>query len=290
MRSFVFVFISLFAILASANDTFVTLGAGGLVPTKTTAITMESEDLTISPHLVTVRYVFRNDTDRDIDATIAFPLPQLEGGELENSPMKIPSKNPLNFVDFKVEVDGKRIAPQTEVRAFKNGHDLTARLRSMGLPLSVYDPSYTTAIKKLALNVREQLAKEEIIVDEEDSKNDVSEHWPWWQTRLQYFWSQKFPPHSSITIRHSYQPIVGGGYFYEGVGRAEDKEYCGDPSRVRQQLDRVKKNHPTKKDKIEFYEKQIQYILTTANTWRGPIQEVPPDGNDRPLIRRSPQL
>jgi len=272
MRLTLLTFLVLLSTHLRANDTFVTLGAGGLVSSKTTAISMESEDLTISSHLITVKYVFRNDTDRDIDATVAFPLPELDGAEVANEPMEIPAKDPLNFVHFKVEVDGRPVSPHTEVRAFKNGHDITSRLRSIGLPLSVYDSSCSTAIRKLAPNVREQLAKEEIIVDEEDSRNNISEHWPWWQTRVQYFWSQRFPAHSSITIRHTYRPVVGGGYFYEGVGRARDKEYCGDPSRVQQQLDRVRKNHPKKKDEIEFYERQIQYILTTANTWQGPIK------------------
>jgi hypothetical protein len=77
---------------ASANDTMVTLGAGGLIPIKSTEIVMESEDLQVSAHQITVKYVFRNTTHHDVDATVAFPLPPLDGGTVENSPISIPSK------------------------------------------------------------------------------------------------------------------------------------------------------------------------------------------------------
>jgi hypothetical protein len=41
-----------------ANDTLVTLGAGGLVPLRSGEIAMESEDLQVSIGQITVRYVF----------------------------------------------------------------------------------------------------------------------------------------------------------------------------------------------------------------------------------------
>jgi hypothetical protein len=255
-----------------ANDTFVTLGAGGLIPIKATSILMVSEDLNISPHLITVKYVFRNESNSDVNATVAFPLPELDGAEVENSPIEIPSKDPLNFVNFKVVVNGRSVSPRVEVRAFKNDREITARLRSLGLPLSVHDPAYANAVKKLSPAIREQLRKEEIIVDEENKKNGVSEHWPWWQTRVQFYWVQRFPAHEEIVVTHSYRPVVGGGYFYSGIGRAGDKEYCGGPE-IQQQLDRLPRKYPaTKKDEIQFYERQIRYILTTANNWKGPIR------------------
>ena len=58
------------AVRALANDTFVTLGAGGLIPARTAAISIESEDLEISARRITVQYLFRNRTQRDIDATV----------------------------------------------------------------------------------------------------------------------------------------------------------------------------------------------------------------------------
>src|SRR5215469_18653367 len=119
---------------AAANDTLATLGAGGLTPLKSSIIVMESEDLEISVHQIAIRYTFRNTSDRDVNEIVAFPLPELAGGLLANSPVRIPSKDPLNFVDFRVLVDGKPVAPKIESSAFVDKSEITADLRSMGVP------------------------------------------------------------------------------------------------------------------------------------------------------------
>ncbi len=62
-----------------ANDSIAELGTGGLILSRSDAIAMESEDLYISPEKVTVDYVFRNNTDKDVDAIVAFPMPDIEG-------------------------------------------------------------------------------------------------------------------------------------------------------------------------------------------------------------------
>jgi hypothetical protein len=52
--------------LAVADDGFSELGAGGLVFSKTNAISMEKEVLQISPDRINVSYEFRNLTSRDV--------------------------------------------------------------------------------------------------------------------------------------------------------------------------------------------------------------------------------
>src|SRR5690242_21667847 len=99
MVSILAVFV-LAASAANADDTIATLAAGGLVPVKSTQIVMESEDLQISVHKITVRYVFRNTRDKDIDALVEFPLPDLPGGIGFFGNVDIPDKGSLNFVDF----------------------------------------------------------------------------------------------------------------------------------------------------------------------------------------------
>src|ERR1700758_935122 len=92
---------------ARANDTLATLGAGGLVPLKSSTVLMESENLHITLHRVTVDYVFRNTSNQDVDAVVAFPMPELDGATIEVSPIELPSKDPTNFMSFKLTVDGK---------------------------------------------------------------------------------------------------------------------------------------------------------------------------------------
>ena len=98
---------------------------------------MESEDLEISVRRVTVAYHFRNQTDRDIEAIVGFPLPPIHGGDLYYEPVRLPSKDSENFVGFQVTENGIAIKPEVESRAFLNGRDFTTRLQSARLPASV---------------------------------------------------------------------------------------------------------------------------------------------------------
>ena len=62
---------------ASANDSSAELAAGGIVLTKTDAITMQREDLALSPSEVRVRYEMRNDTGQPVTLRVAFPMPEV---------------------------------------------------------------------------------------------------------------------------------------------------------------------------------------------------------------------
>src|SRR5579871_4486292 len=62
---------------AVANDSSSELAAGGIVLTKTDAIAMQREDLSLSPAEVRVRYEMRNDTGRPVTLRVAFPLPDV---------------------------------------------------------------------------------------------------------------------------------------------------------------------------------------------------------------------
>jgi len=274
------------ALPSVANDTFVTLGAGGLVPLKSSEVVMESEALQISTHEVKVQYVFRNNSDHDVSATVAFPLPEVDGSTVENSPLKLPTKDPVNFVGFTALVDGKPLATQVEIRAFKDGQDIAARLRSLGLPLSVLDPGMKSAIGKLSQAQRSQLIKDKLIVEEERTSGGRAEIyiWPWWQTRIQYYWTQRFPARSAVQLQQAYHPVVGGSYILtsdDGTWAVEP--YCGGADALRRirelkQKHAAKPHPPTIKgqafddDPPALLERRIQYILTTANNWSGPIR------------------
>jgi len=255
---------------AAANDTLATLGAGGLVPAKSTQISMEREDLQISMHQVTVRYLFRNHSAQDVEATVAFPLPELEGGTVEHVPLQLPHRSQVNFVDFAVTVGGKAVAVQTEVRALHDGRDITDRLRAAGLPVSVIDEHFGEAVRKLSAAQRRQFEKDELVVSDDGG----SRYWPNWKTKVQFYWTQRFPARGTVEVQHQYRPVVGGSYLTAADdGASRIKPYCGGPEIVPQIL-AVKKRHPLKNpDEPALYEKQIQYILTTANNWSGPIAD-----------------
>ena len=260
----------MFVLPAVANDTLATLGAGGLVPLRSAAISMEREDLEISTSQIRIRYRFRNHSNRDVSAVVAFPLPELEGGAVEHVPMNLPShKN--NFVDFEVRVAGKILDAQTDIRAFHDGREITAQLRAAGLPLSVIDNSFESAVQKLTVAQRKQFEKDELIVTD-DASGSPLRYWANWNTRVQFYWTQRFPAKSVVEVEHRYRPVVGGAYMTAtDTGAERIRPYCGGADALTK-VGLTKQHHPVAgPDQPALFERRIQYILTTANNWSGPI-------------------
>jgi hypothetical protein len=253
---------------AIANDTLATLGAGGLIPVKTSVIRMESEDLEISIHRVAVRYIFRNTSARSLDVTVAFPLPELAGGLVANSPVEIPSRDPVNFVDFRVFADGKAVAPKVESRAFADGAEITAELRAAGIPISPVDAHVTPSLRKVPA-VQARFQKNGWI---DCNLTPDAKCWPMWATRTKFYWTQRFPAGKAVEVRHTYSPVVGGSYITMDMdGASNIRPYCGNADAL-EQIRRLKALHPrVDRDKPVLVERRIQYILTTANNWSGPI-------------------
>lgn len=260
---------------AWANDTLVTLGAGGLVPVNSSDIEMRSETLAISPHRITVTYLFHNAGDHDVDATVAFPLPALNGGGVYNEPMSLPSGEDDNFLGFKVMQDGASPPVKMEARAFLDDRDITARLRATGVPASVLLGPLNLALSKLTKAQRARLETDQLIVsgDFNPGLRGVGEHgwWAAWSMRVQFYWTQHFPAGKTIELVQTYSPVVGGSYIPGGGSDAATAAaYCADPAALGQIKALVAK--AAKPDaQVAVDERRIQYILTTANNWAGPI-------------------
>ncbi len=261
------IFFALSAALAKADDTAATLGAGGLVPVKSTQIVMESEDLQISIRKITVRYVFRNNGDKDIETIVAFPLPDLAGGIDYGGPIRIPNEKSMNFVDFRVTADGKPVAAKMEARAFLKDRDVTARLRAEGLPVSVLSRDVDAAAKKIPAARLKQLEKEGLLW------SDGPGQWvSAWMETVKFYWTQRFPARGTVEIVHTYRPISGGAYITVDSDGAEiAKDYCGGPDDLRRIAQVKESMHPKDSGDIVMNENQVNFILTTANNWAGPI-------------------
>jgi hypothetical protein len=219
--------------LLCGNDTAATLGAGGLVPVKSAQIAMESEDLEISVHRITVKYRFRNLTNKDVDTIVEFPLPELNGGDVYNEPMNLPNTRDANFVDFQVTTsDGKRIPTQINARAFVDKRDVTERLKTAGVPVTVLLEPLNLALAKVPEAQRQQLVKEELLqtADFYPALRGVGEHGYWadWSMRVAFYWTQHFPANSTVELVQTYRPVVGGSYIYASdSGKRSVTPYCG---------------------------------------------------------------
>jgi hypothetical protein len=262
---------------AWANDTQVTLGAGGLIPLRTSEIVMQSEILTISTHGITVKYRFRNTSTHDVTTTIAFPLPALDGGDLVNEPMTLPRPGSDNFVGFRTMSDGRETPVRMETRAFLHGRDITATLRAMGLPPSVLTEPLNRAVKALTPARRRRLEAAELIMPQDfyPAPPGVGEH-GWaalWSMRVQFYWTQRFPAGATVDLEQTYSPVVGGAYIPFGdSGTRIAKAYCAGPEAAGIIKKGAAKSPVTTDGEIAWFERNIKYILTTANNWRGPIE------------------
>src|SRR5689334_14546510 len=96
---------------ANADEDVDEFAAGGITFAQPTDVRLTSEDLRISPKAVALRYEFSNDGQKEVEAAMAFPLPDLSP-ELQAAM----GNEQANFVHFRAKVDGKPVAPQLETR------------------------------------------------------------------------------------------------------------------------------------------------------------------------------
>ena len=121
------------ALPAAAADASAELAVGGLAFPKSADISIESQDLTITPEAVTIRYKFLNQSPNPVTLTMAFPLPDLDLSAADN--YAIPTSDSTNFVGFETKVDGKPAPFTINQRAFLGSKDVSGLLRSLGVPL-----------------------------------------------------------------------------------------------------------------------------------------------------------
>jgi hypothetical protein len=134
------------------------------------------------------------------------------------------------------------------------------------------------AIGKLTTGRRNQLEKQELIGATQlglpgSSKVD-KDWWPWWEMQVRYYWTQHFPARGAVEVVHTYTPISGGSYIMFGDdGLSSVQPFCGGTdslTKIKEGKARLPKRGI---NEIAFYERRIQYILTTANNWNGPISK-----------------
>ena len=129
---------------AFANDSIAELGTGGLILSRSDAVAMQSEELFISPEKVTVDYVFHNNTDKDVDAIVAFPMPDISGNP-EEIPA-IPENQSDNFLGFEVTIDGVAAKPQLEQKVLALGIDISAELKAQNVPFYPFGDAAKAAL------------------------------------------------------------------------------------------------------------------------------------------------
>ncbi|MES2768218.1 MAG: DUF4424 family protein [Bdellovibrionota bacterium] len=250
MKIYILFLIFVISDLAMANDGYSAIGAGGIVFKKSSNIEMLTEVLTISKMNVNVKYEFINrvgeaEAKKTEKALIAFPMPEMSCGYWGKS--NAPE-------DFSVVVDGKKVEYRKEVKAFKDGQDVTEQIKKAKLPADCRELDKNKELFKKAQKTK--WAEDYNGTDPEDVL---------YKTRITYYWEQEFPPNRIVKIEHSYAPVLGvdsgsPAWFFNMA-----PHWDRNPN-LRWETDKNIKS-------LEFQRSDItggnslNYILTTAKTW-----------------------
>ena len=264
---------------AMANDTMAELKTGGLVYVQTNDVSIQSEELYISPSLVRVDYVFRNDGDKDIVSYVAFPMPDITAGP--DSSVAIDNVESDNFLGFTVSQDGQPITPELQQRVYATGLDMTEELTARGVPLLPYSEATFAALEKLPPEVIADWTSRGLIFDDAYDAGKGWEHHPMplWTLKSAYWWKTTFPAGRDVRVHHEYKPSVGATTTMTFIQDGEPSDYSYEEYTKKYCIDDDFMKTAAKLEKASkdgtgpyYFENWISYVLTTGANWGGTIK------------------
>jgi hypothetical protein len=190
---------------APANDSTAELAIGGLVLARDAGISIESQELTIAPDQVTIRYVFLNPGPASATVALAFQLPEIDLSEADN--YAIPSDDPANFIAFETKVDGKAVSFRISQRAVLGEKDVSASIRNAGLPLLLIG-AQQGRIAELPKEARARLAGEGLLLPAGTDAKGRQLHSAGWTVKTAATRRQTFPAGQTV-VEHRYRTSVG---------------------------------------------------------------------------------
>lgn len=271
----------------SANDGIAAEGVGGVTIAKTNKIALETEVLDISCDRIHVSYAFVNESDQDEDALLMFPLPAYTASiPLSDTYAGQPA-------DFTITAGGKTVSYQTQVKAvvvedkWVGGRrkilrevDVTDKLKTAGLSekdIANFPMNTNYVQEKLGQEGYYQypLSNEQIrklVKARLMAEGEMGETTPVWENRVTYIWSQRFPAKTVVHVEHSYRPFTSGGASGGYSADTNSDNFCLSKENI-SWLKSLLKN----KKNLDGYGNvpgtEVQYILTTANSWKDGIRD-----------------
>ena len=253
--------LSLFIRPAIANNSSAELATGGLVFTKNPAIEMRAEELFISLTQIRGRYVFFNNSNKDISSIVAFPMPDIT---ISDDDIAIPTDDPQNIVGFSTVVAGRPVSTQVEQRAFARGVDQSALLRRLGIPLAPHIEDTHAALRRLPGVELKELINLGMV-------DNLNTNEPRWTLRTTYSWQRTFPAREELVIEHNYKPSVGETVPLPSMNLIDVlksqyySQYC---------IDKQFRTAVAKPANTMWEQHYLKYILVTGANWSGPIRNL----------------
>ena len=295
----------------AANDSDASVALGGVQLTREPRISMESERLTISLSKITVEYEFLNESNQDITTEVAFPIPPCEDTERAGGIRAFDDfRLWVDGKEHKYEVEAKAFLVKYDDQGNKvgNQNDVSATLRAYNIDIPTLghyfsNGKYSTEkvgkdtvdrvpdFERLSPTIKKKLSDLGLVDAEYGSSS------PEWEVRKTYYWKQTFPAHKILRVRHEYTPGFGfelmglsslnlasrkkqldeekksGGYSQTLTDAALLKDSCLDPSLQRRIFARGIAAQKADPDFSYIESFWVDYILTTANSWKTPIKK-----------------
>ncbi len=292
-----------------ANDGVASMAGGGLSFGKSDVVQMEAESLVIDldgPR-IRLRYAFRNPSNDPVTLDVAFPLPIA------------PVEALLGYGDSKIQIDGNLTDAYVDFTTTINEQDHPTRriielvwdgevIATEPLPENAPFGPAAKALYKAKAPVEDGQDPWSAIKDPEATGVRMTYLW-------QYtFYSTAYEDADPIIVEHSYTPILGA--FVDSIldplqydmedpnsepPSPEDQEEwygphrrsrCLDAPRNREQVLQLIAFKASRPEDVNVFPRAVgfwgtqylSYILTTANTWAGPIKDF------KLVIKSSPNL
>ena len=271
------VFLGCFAGLARANDSEAEVAVGGLQLKQSTNISLEKEELYISEDEVRVDYRFTNHSAKDVETLVAFPLPdQVYDEDSGEGPTHRLSQD----LAFKTTVDGQPVTYEIVEQAIKNGRDVSADLRAVGLDVFAPEDNDKAVafFKDKPQAVLDGLVKAGLV---EVSMSGTDAYYTFkWDVRTIVTRKQVFPAGKTIAVHHVYKPVAGGSvggnlspeYRGQDWQKQHAAQYCIEDSWFAA-FDRAVAKHATKETPAPYSETWLGYVLKSGANWKGPIKD-----------------
>lgn len=264
--------------LLHADDGAAEIANGGLRARHETRVAMVWERLDLSVDQVKVAFRFLNTSKEEVVTEVAFPWPDYEFS------YGVRTWDP-SMLTFTAIVDGKEQPVKPDIHATLDGKDVTPDLKRLGIDIAQFaghdgptdDDKHHHEGCQICSNpaIKDSLFKLGLI-------EDYNTPTPKWKVSLRFHWTQRFPPGREVRIEHSYNPILGeqilgmGDLEHQGRQIADfinhpEPDESRDPGCADTAFERQASKAKASEHQYGLLATWLRYILTSANTWQGPI-------------------